>query len=272
MWCVKSTFMYCYESVFKLEPLWKKEHVRVEKYTKMALLLNGNIATFWNLRKKLISSHLLDASSDLLLTKLVLSYKPKTVEALTHRRWLLQTQPKEAGWMEKEMMLCNQLANRMKCNYHAWSHRQWIFALDRFNLNLWQSEFQLSEEWTKFHLSDHSGWHYRKFLLEQLKKNADCLREVDGTATAVISASQFYLNLLKEELRKNEELILSFSAHETLWYYRRFLLQGLQLLQQASWAGSEAVFLDQFTCQNPNNNKNRIYLDNHRRWLSSYLV
>ena len=279
MWCIKSTFMYCYENCFKLAPTWKMEHVRLERYSRMALLINGNIATFWNLRKRLISAHLLHISCDLLLTRLVLSQKPKTVEALSHRRWILQTQPRDARWIETELNLCNQLSNRMKCNYHAWSHRQWVFSLaspsGRFNLDLWSSEYQVSEEWTKFHLSDHSGWHYRKFLLEQLQKSAESIRDADAlqkiTAMkpGVSSATQLHAILLQDELTKNEELILSFSGqHETLWYYRRFLLQGLHHHSSSALSGSESVFLDHcFRHQKAPGN--RIHLENHRRWLSS---
>lgn len=277
MWCIKSTFMYCYENCFKLAPTWKKEHVRLERYTRMALLLNGNIATFWNLRKRLISAHLLDACCDLLLTRLVLSQKPKMVEALAHRRWILHTQPRDARWIETELSLCSRLSDRMKCNYHSWSHRQWVFSqaspTGRFNLDLWSSELRASEEWTKFHLSDHSGWHYRKFLLEQLRKSADTIRDADVTAfmqDGVTSGSQLYVALLKDELRKSEELILSFNGHqhETLWYYRRFLLQGLLPYSSASvLQGSERVFLD--LCFHEKVLKNRIHLENHRRWLSS---
>lgn len=266
--------------------MWRKEYVRLERYTRVALLLNANIATFWNTRKRLIANQLLDIDCDFLLTKLVLSQKPKCVEALSHRRWLLQQVPLNPEWVEVELNLCDRIANRMKCNYHAWTHRQWVFSQavkqQGFSLNLWTTELESSDSWTKFHLSDHSGWHHRKFLLDQFRKNLakieenmDTARKVLGDVSRTSSPSQLYVNLLNEELRKNEDLIMSFNAHETLWYYRRFLLQ----------AGipdhSESVFLEK-CCSQTKINCNSLsgsdtsvqtrYLEQHRRWLTDFCL
>lgn len=264
--------------------MWKKEYLRLERYTRVALLLNANIATFWNTRKRLIANQLLDVNCDFLLTKLVLSQKPKCVEALSHRRWLLQQDTTDHGWVERELNLCDQLSNRMKCNYHAWSHRQWVFSQaikqQGFDLNLWASELEISDAWTKFHLSDHSGWHYRKFLLDQIRKNfgkveqnMEVARKILSDPTGTASSSQLYMNLLNEELRKNEDLILNFSAHETLWYYRRFVLQAGTLDH------SESDFLEKCCNQTKNNssaanvgNVQLRYLENHRRWLSDFCM
>jgi len=277
-----SVFMYCYEGSFKLEPVWRKEHARIERYTRMALLLNPNVATFWNQRKRLISHQFLDGDCDLLLTRLVLSQKPKCVEALAHRRWLLQKQAAvnllQPGWMEIELDLCTLLANRSKCNYHAWSHRQWIFSLDRsasFDVSVWISEFRINDEFARFHLSDHSGWHYRKFLLDQLKRNVHSLeKEGDELISKLLPADvarqngQFYLYLLLDELVKNGDLLISYSAHESLWYYRRFLLQALSVVQH-SCRSSESVFLDKCKGQLAACPAQTMYLENHLRWLSS---
>ena len=280
--------MYCYESSFKLDAIWKKEHTRLERYTRMALLINPNVATFWNQRKRLISHQLLEGDCDLMLTRLVLSQKPKCVEALAHRRWLLQQQIAasclQSTWLETELDLCTLLANRSKCNYHAWSHRQWIFSLEgstSFDVNIWNSEFRISDEWTRFHLSDHSGWHYRKFLLEQLKRNLHSIEENEGSVGELTSKllpagvtrqnGQFYLHLLLDELTKNGELLISYSAHETLWYYRRFLLQALSTVQHKC-RSSEAAFLDKCYGKMTSSPAQTMYIENHRRWLSSPTV
>lgn len=286
VWCIKPVFMYCYENYFKLEPMWKKEYLKLEKYTRVALLLNPNVATFWNTRKRLIGNQLLDTSGDYILTRLVLSQKPKCVEALSHRRWLLQQNTSETGWIDTELLLCDKIANRMKCNYHAWSHRQWVFSQailqQGFSIDLWGSEFETMDTWTKFHLSDHSGWHYRKFLLEQLKKHLDKIEDSIDYVRKVLknhvsdasSLSQLFANLLNEELRKNEDLIVSFSAHETLWYYRRFVLQAGVPADH-----SESAFLEkcltvqkQSQLRNPNSGDDvqKRYLEQHRRWLSDF--
>ena len=253
--------------------------------TCLYLLLNANIATFWNTRKRLIAHQLLNIDCDFLLTKLVLSQKPKCVEALSHRRWLLQqdTRDQHGLWVERELNLCDQLSSRMKCNYHAWSHRQWVFSQaikqQGFDLNLWASELEISDAWTKFHLSDSSGWHYRKFLLDQFRKNLgkieqnmDVARKLLSDSTGTTSSTQLFMNLLSKELRKNEDLILSFNGHETLWYYRRFVLQSGVSTQ------CESAFIEKCCKQTKNNSSaNAVsvqmrYLEHHRRWLSDFCM
>ncbi|KAK4016957.1 hypothetical protein OUZ56_031917 [Daphnia magna] len=288
VWCIKTVFMYCYENSFKLEPLWKKEYLRLERYTKAALLLNANITTLWNIRKRLITNHFLGVDCDFLLTKLVLSQKPKCFEALSHRRWLLQqASSSNPHWVETELSLCDRLSSRMKCNYHAWSHRQCVFSQaikqQGFSLTTWASEFEVSDVWTKCHLSDHSGWHYRKFLLDQFRKNLDNIeqhmdvaRKLWSNATGTTTSTQLYMELLNEELQKNEDLILSFNAHETLWYYRRFLLQAGTINH------SENLFLEKCRNSNQSNCKKAAatnfdgvqmrYIEHHRRWLSDFCL
>lgn len=285
-WCVKTVFMYCYENTLKINPLWRREHVRLDRYTRMALLLNPNIATFWNARKNLILHQYLEAKSDFLLTKLVLGQKPKCVEALAHRRWLLQQSLGNPGWLESELKLCDQLSNRMKCNYHAWSHRQWVYnlanTLHGFDPNLWVSEFQTSEEWTKYHVSDHTGWHHRKFLLGHLKNsltearsNFEMIKTHFNDFMYHSTPSAFYASLLVDELRKNGALILCYSSHETLWYYRRFLLEAGQREPNVPYSWTEETsFLDKCYCQtnakticNAETSQRRV-LDQHRLWLS----
>lgn len=279
--------MYCYENIFKINPLWRREHGRLDRYTKMALLLNPNITTFWNTRKNLILNQYLEAKNDYLLTVLVLSQKPKCVEALTHRRWLYQHNIESFNWVESEFKLCDQLSNRAKCNYHAWSHRQWVYnltsSLQGFDPNLWMAEFQASDDWTKYHISDHTGWHHRKFLLSHLKQcltklenHMDQLERVLTYPVHGASPSTFYASLLKQEFRKSEDLILSYIGHETLWYYRRFLIEmGLcEPSPPQTWT-DETSFLNkchsQFnvtsTCNNTDFNQRRL-LDQHQLWLS----
>ena len=273
VWCVKSVFMYCYANFFKLLQC-KKEHNRLERYSRTALVLNPNISTFWNYRKKLIINGFAEPHHDLLLTKLVLSQKPKSVEALAHRRWVLKQQNSSltANSIQNELKLCNQLSDRVKCNYHAWSHRQWVFSNIDFDAQLWLSEFRASDEWTKFHVSDHSGWHHRQFLLNQLQEKLSTIKDLqslipllsDQTTAALDSPPQFYESLLNQDLRKNEDLILNFSAHESLWYHRRFILR--KVVDYRSW--DEDPFLDKCQRSSSYDSNQDHYMVHHRRWLS----
>jgi hypothetical protein len=102
----------------------------------------------------------------------------------------------------------------------------------------------------------------------------DIARKVLGDSTGTATSSQLYMNLLNEELQKNQDLILSFNAHETLWYYRRFILQA------GTIDHSESLFIEK--CCNPAksncNSANNVdaiqmrYLEHHRRWLSDFCL
>jgi hypothetical protein len=60
-------------------------------------------------------------------------------------------------------------------------------------------------------ISDHSGFHYRQFLLTSLQKQSSDLKE---------QFSVCYKNLILKELTMITDLIRSFEAHEALWYHR----------------------------------------------------
>jgi len=275
VWCVKSLFMYCYANYFDLKSVWKQEHYRLERYSRTALMLNNNISAFWNYRKKLIVNGLLNPQQDFLLTKLILSQNSKSVEALAHRRWLLKQQDFPLNCIENELKLCNQLSNRMKCNYHAWSHRQWVLSFSEdFNVELWLSEFKVSEEWSKCHVSDHCGWHHRQFLLNQfqgslsnIEQNLQSLLHLLNRASTIKSPCQLLESLLLEELEKNQDLILNFSAHESLWYYRRFVLR--KILDFRSW--DEESFLQKCRKSLNYDSHQERYMVHYRRWLSDSL-
>ena len=275
VWCVKSLFMYCYANFFELKSAWKREHYRLERYSRTALMLNNNISTFWNYRKKLIVNGLTNPHQDFLLTKLILSQNPKSVEALAHRRWLLKQQDFPLNCIQNELKICNQLCNRMKCNYHAWSHRQWVLScLDGFNVELWLSEFKVSEEWTKCHVSDHCGWHHRQFLFNQLKgslsnidQDLQTFLHLLNSPVLIKSPFNLFESLLLEELEKNQDLMLNFSAHESLWYYRRSILRNI--LHFRSW--DEEPFLEKCRRSLNCDSHQERYMVHHRRWLSNSL-
>lgn len=273
IWCVKSLFMYCYGNFLELKSVWKREHYRMERYSRTALMLNNNISTFWNYRKKLIDNGLTNIHQDFLLTKLILSQNPKSVEALAHRRWLLKQQDFSPNCIQNELKLCNQLCNQTKCNYHAWSHRQWILSCtEDLNVELWLSEFKISEEWTKCHLSDYSGWHHRQFLLNQLQgslsnigQDLESLLHLLSNEALIKSPCHLFEFLLLEELEKNQDLILRFNAHESLWYYRRFILREIFLFQ--SW--DEEPFLEKCRMSRNYDSHQERYILHHGRWLSN---
>ncbi|KAI8774662.1 protein prenyltransferase alpha subunit repeat-containing protein 1 [Biomphalaria glabrata] len=113
-----------------------------------------------------------------------------------------------------EMRVCARAAERYQCNYHAWSHRIWIIQhCLNCSLQVLLSEMKETEAWNSTHISDHSGFHYRQFLLTELHKRQEKLSLLS------ISPGQ----LVHREMAYVCDLIRSYPGHEALWYHRRFL-------------------------------------------------
>ncbi|CAG12559.1 unnamed protein product, partial [Tetraodon nigroviridis] len=69
----------------------------------------------------------------------------------------------------EEMKVCRDAACRYPSNYNAWSHRIWVLQrMARGSVKLLHDELSSTRPWVSMHVSDHSGFHYRQFLLQQL--------------------------------------------------------------------------------------------------------
>lgn len=73
------------------------------------------------------------------------------------------------------------------------------------------SELKTTEPWTSQHISDHSGFHYRQFLLSELHS-----RHCQLAMMYQQNSTQLFIF----ELSVICELIQSFPGHEALWYHR----------------------------------------------------
>ncbi|XP_063051212.1 protein prenyltransferase alpha subunit repeat-containing protein 1 isoform X2 [Engraulis encrasicolus] len=71
--------------------------------------------------------------------------------------------------LQEEMRVCADAAGRYPSNYNAWSHRIWVLHhLAKGNLKILHDELSSMRLWVSMHVSDHSGFHYRQFLLRAL--------------------------------------------------------------------------------------------------------
>ena len=73
------------------------------------------------------------------------------------------------------------------------------------------SEMQKTIPWFAKHISDHSGFHYRQFLLTSLINQSELLSE------------KYHIDindLITQEYDKTSDLIGCFPGHEALWYHR----------------------------------------------------
>ncbi|KAM6289804.1 protein prenyltransferase alpha subunit repeat-containing protein 1 isoform 1-T1 [Aegotheles albertisi] len=221
--------------------------------------------------KELILCGTLNPLKDLHLGKLALTKFPKSPETWIHRRWVLQQLILENSLpghvtkgnvgaapverihrlVQEEMNVCCEAAGRYPSNYNAWSHRIWVLQhLGKLTVKVLLDELSSTKYWVSMHVSDHSGFHYRQFLLKSLigrtvtdnnvlvqnqmvnEQNPSLQNEeesagAEAEAACVEEQSVDLPRHLEEELELCTELIDTYPGHETLWCHRRrvFYLQ-----------------------------------------------
>uniref|UniRef100_A0A2I3H3I3 Protein prenyltransferase alpha subunit repeat containing 1 n=1 Tax=Nomascus leucogenys TaxID=61853 RepID=A0A2I3H3I3_NOMLE len=211
--------------------------------------------------KELILSGTLNPIKDLHLGKLALTKFPKSPETWIHRRWVLQqliqetslpsfvtkgnlgTIPAERAQrlIQEEMEVCGEAAGRYPSNYNAWSHRIWVLQhLAKLDVKILLDELSSTKHWASMHVSDHSGFHYRQFLLkslisqtvidssvmEQNPLRSEPALVLPKDEEAAVSTEEPRINLphlLEEEVEFSTDLIDSYPGHETLWCHRRHI-------------------------------------------------
>lgn len=275
-WCVKFLLPYVHNKLllYRQRKHWLDREALVD-ITCTLLLLNPDFTTAWNVRKELLQCGVLSPDKDLYLGKLALTKFPKSPETWIHRRWVLQqvlqecsppgVDRKEPGAPERrdaeqthlserlhrtlrdEMKVCTDAAGRYPSNYNAWSHRIWVLEnMAKGNLKVLHDELSSMRLWVSMHVSDHSGFHYRQFLLKALVRQlsqslgspqhgpASDPRPAhhphhqangDPAAAATPSEEQPSLvavpQLFQQEMELSTDLIQSYPGHETLWCHRR---------------------------------------------------
>lgn len=90
------------------------------KYLNCALLINPDVTTFWNARRRLLQKDRLDIGREFKFSAIVLSKKPKSNDAFCYRRWLYSFQSHESIDWTRELSLCERCASKSLSNYQAW--------------------------------------------------------------------------------------------------------------------------------------------------------
>ncbi|NXY34698.1 PTAR1 protein, partial [Pomatorhinus ruficollis] len=259
-WCVKFLLPYVHNKLllYRQRKQWLNKDELID-ITCTLLLLNPDFTTAWNVRKELILSGTLNPLKDLHLGKLALTKFPKSPETWIHRRWVLQQLIQENSLpslatkgnlgaapverihrlVQEEMKVCSEAAGRYPSNYNAWSHRIWVLQhLAKLTVKVLLDELSSTKYWVSMHVSDHSGFHYRQFLLNSLirrtvtdsnilvqnqmvnEQNPSLQKEEEGAGTEAASAEEQSVDLprcLDEEMELCNELIDNYPGHETLW-------------------------------------------------------
>ncbi|NXO43811.1 PTAR1 protein, partial [Locustella ochotensis] len=259
-WCVKFLLPYVHNKLllFRQRKQWLNKDELID-ITCTLLLLNPDFTTAWNVRKELILSGTLNPLKDLHLGKLALTKFPKSPETWIHRRWVLQQLIQENSLpnlatkgnlgaapverihrlVQEEMKVCSEAAGRYPSNYNAWSHRIWVLQhLAKLTVKILLDELSSTKYWVSMHVSDHSGFHYRQFLLNSLirrtvtdnnivvqnqmvnEQNPSLQKEEESAGTEAACAEEQNVDLprcLDEEMELCSELIDNYPGHETLW-------------------------------------------------------
>uniref|UniRef100_A0A1A7XVI8 Protein prenyltransferase alpha subunit repeat containing 1 n=1 Tax=Iconisemion striatum TaxID=60296 RepID=A0A1A7XVI8_9TELE len=259
-WCVKFLLPYVQNKLllYRQRKHWLDREALVD-ITCTLLLLNPDFTTAWNVRKELLQCGALSPEMDLYLGKLALTKFPKSPETWIHRRWVLQqilnrfpavghhktplhceaevevvdaeipqhAKDHLAQIILQEMKVCSDAASRYPSNYNAWSHRIWVLLhMAQGNLKVFHDELSSLRLWVSMHVSDHSGFHYRQFLLKELITDLNLRPErwsssgLQKQASSTPDSSYFY-QLFYQEMEFCSNLILCFPGHEALWSHRR---------------------------------------------------
>ena len=166
---------------------------------------------------------------ELLLTRLILSRKPKCLEAFYQRQWVLDKLFSSAECDSRavvlsERTLCTTAAERHPNNYHAWNHRLWLLqwmVRTRGRNELLRLEFEGMKAWAEVHVSEHSGLHYLDRLVEVIVSMAS--KDNVILLTTALHASDA-LGAYEEMLKFNKSLIVKYPGHEALFYARKTLV------------------------------------------------
>ncbi|KAI4820473.1 hypothetical protein KUCAC02_028450, partial [Chaenocephalus aceratus] len=153
-----------------------------------------------------------------------------------------------ARTLHQEMKVCSDAACRYPSNYNAWSHRIWVLQhMGQGNVKVLHDELSSMRLWVSMHVSDHSGFHYRQFLLKalitELSQTPASTSSPQQRCSTAPSSSRLHHSQANGELSEGEaatdeewqlsantvqqlfhqemelcsDLIQSFPGHETLW-------------------------------------------------------
>ncbi|XP_040476192.1 protein prenyltransferase alpha subunit repeat-containing protein 1 isoform X3 [Ursus maritimus] len=230
-WCVKFLLPYVHNKLllYRMRKQWLNKDELID-VTCTLLLLNPDFTTAWNVRRWVLQQLIQETSLPSFVTKGNLG----TIPAERTQRLI-----------REEMEVCGEAAGRYPSNYNAWSHRIWVLQhLAKLDIKILLDELSSTKHWASMHVSDHSGFHYRQFLLKSLisqtvidgsvleqnplrSEPALVLPKDQEEAASTEEARINLPRLLEEEVEFSTDLIDSYPGHETLWCHRRhvFYLQ-----------------------------------------------
>jgi len=256
-WCIAPLYSYAFKLFTAVVKTLKGENSEIlpaaakslTDSSKVILMINPDMHTCWNIRKRIIKMGLIKYDDELKYLSVVFTKHPKSGAAWAHRRWILRQVPPFKGLESKvlrdcpfectafkdELKLCEFNASHNKNNYYAWTHREWL--LDRISSKKGLlKELDWVRKFNSMHVSEYSGLHYRyQVLLKLLQTSSaagatlvnDILSSRHSSSKSTGAVENWVVKMVEEELESNQDLIMNYCGFESLWTYRRvlFLLQ-----------------------------------------------
>ncbi|KAJ8985428.1 hypothetical protein NQ317_017060 [Molorchus minor] len=217
------------------------------------------------MKRELVEFGVLNVEKELFFSKIVLSSKSKSNEAFSYRRWLIKRMCRKntdntiplLTLLQNELMVTHMASEKSSNNYHSWNHRIWCIENMASSSNIVYSELSYSQEWINSHVSEHSGYHYRQYLITLVKdhKNIDslfdsyynfALKHFNLFDQGEYSHSQLLIYLMGNQKKKKTYSYINYSSlllhdlfvlidkldsfypeHESLFYHRRFVVYHL---------------------------------------------
>lgn len=180
-WSVRHLYLHVYHKLMNLK---KQQRLRREDPNVMSrlllggVLLNPDCSLLWNMRREFVVIGRFDPLSELHINAVTLSRRPKTSQAFIYRRWILNrlsATPLDAATssqlLDEELRVSVMAADRYANNYHAWNHRMWVMSHLPQAQEILSEEWIFSEKWVASHVSEHSGYYYREYLLKQIPES-----------------------------------------------------------------------------------------------------
>ncbi|XP_056636336.1 protein prenyltransferase alpha subunit repeat-containing protein 1 [Diorhabda sublineata] len=203
-WCTKHVYRYACSELFKKRPLLAKKRLsysemeRLDNFLIGVLLINPDVTTFWNMKRELVECGILKEQDELKFSKIVLTYKAKSNEVFSYRKWLIKRlleKTPTADWdnpitlMLDEFAVIHMASSKAPNNYHSWNHRIWcmenIASHHPTISRIVKSELEYSHQWIYSHMSEYAGYNYRQYLILLVKRHKGIVETFNSFYVAV---------------------------------------------------------------------------------------
>ena len=181
--------------------------------TTQCLLENQDYYTMWNLRRDILEKQwsTMHAEGELSQAKRqelafnnkALHANPKVYCIWNHRKWVVQGFPE--CWKE-ELALCEQFLQLDERNFHCWSYRRFVLALEGVPAS---TEIRFSRKKLNENFSNYSAWHHRTNLLTEIMAD---------------KTPQERRKIISDEFDLVENAFFTDPEDQSAWFYHRWLL------------------------------------------------